>query len=104
MNQFAALDDQYNSYKREVGQVEGVEEPTPLVHKVPPGEPFPVEALGPLKDVMGTPFFSFGSENAPDHRENDLLLIRALYQSQAGPGGDPETVLRLFNRLLHLPK
>jgi hypothetical protein len=25
------------------------EEPTPLIHKVPPGEPFPVEAMGPLK-------------------------------------------------------
>jgi hypothetical protein len=26
-----------------------VEEPTPLIHHVPPGDPFPVEAMGPLR-------------------------------------------------------
>ncbi|MEP2027161.1 MAG: YfjI family protein [Paracoccaceae bacterium] len=29
----------------------GDEEPTPLIHEIPDGDPFPIEAMGPLKDA-----------------------------------------------------
>lgn len=72
-----------------------------------------VHTLGPLGDAVGSRFFSFDNEavflsdlpegqrralNA-DKRANDLLLLRALYESGAGPGGSPDTVIDYLGTL-----
>ncbi len=59
MNQFAQLDMEDQENLHDVGAITGsgptvmpmVEEPTPLIHKMPEGDPFPVSALGPLKEA-----------------------------------------------------
>ncbi|MEM1162985.1 MAG: DUF2927 domain-containing protein, partial [Pseudomonadota bacterium] len=60
-----------------------------------------LHTLGPLRDAHQTPFFSFNDRTKTwPQRENDILLIKALYESGAGAGGDPEVVLRHFEALL----
>ncbi len=71
-----------------------------------------LHALGPLQDADGTAFFSFddrrdGSKTSlaqkrliKQRRANDLLLLRALYESGAGPGGAPDTVLHHLDTLI----
>lgn len=55
MNQFAKLDAHHQEHLRAIGQIpiNGFcdEEPTPLIHETPAGEPFPVDAMGPLKEA-----------------------------------------------------
>lgn len=73
-----------------------------------------LHALGPLQDVEGTPYFSFDDQasNVPgsmpqDQREldttrraNDLLLIRALYESGVRPGDPPDGVIEYLDGLI----
>lgn len=63
-----------------------------------------LHTLGPLRDANGSAFFSFDNtatlEDRAGRRANDLLLIRALYESGAGPGCDPEVVLEHLGQLL----
>ncbi len=51
MNQFAQLDHADQTHLQVIGAVTAPEEPTALVHEVPPGDPFPVTALGPLAEA-----------------------------------------------------
>ncbi len=51
MNQFAQLDAYDQTHMQVIGAIPAPEEPTPLVHETPPGDPFPVDALGPLRDA-----------------------------------------------------
>ena len=59
-----------------------------------------LHTLGPLTDAKGTPYFSF-NDNADDEglQENDLLLIRALYESGAKPGDPPDKALDYLEQL-----
>ncbi|MGR3490688.1 MAG: DUF2927 domain-containing protein [Shimia sp.] len=73
-----------------------------------------LHALGPLTDATGTPHFSFddtadsfGELRGSDltarmeaRRANDLLLLRALYESGIGPGGSPDQAVAYLARLL----
>ncbi|MDJ1018408.1 MAG: YfjI family protein [Paracoccaceae bacterium] len=56
MTGFAQIDAEQRAYRIDMGHVNGtavpmVEEPTPLIHEGPAGDPFPVDALGPLADT-----------------------------------------------------
>ena len=56
MNQFAHLDARDQAHLQYVGANDAdvpirQEEPTPLIHEVPDGDPFPVDAVGPLKEA-----------------------------------------------------
>ncbi len=66
-----------------------------------------LHTLGPLRDAKGSPFFSFDDHYDPENqqavntkRANDILLIRALYESGAGPGGAPDIVLDYLSGLV----
>ena len=56
MNQFSQLDTHEQAYRQSVG-AKGAptattqEEPTPLIHETGLGDPFPIDALGPLQDA-----------------------------------------------------
>lgn len=54
-----------------------------------------LHALGPLQDAKGSPFFSFDdtADEIADRRDNDILLIRALYESGPKPGDPPDEVI-----------
>lgn len=54
-----------------------------------------LHTLGPRQDATGTPFFTFDDtfEISNNKRENDILLIRALYESGANAGDTPDQVL-----------
>lgn len=54
-----------------------------------------LHTLGPRQDATGTPFFTFDDtlEISASKRENDILLIRALYESGANAGDAPDQVL-----------
>ena len=73
-----------------------------------------VHALGPLRDAEGSQFFSFDNESsysvngivtpeqldqARQKQANDLLLLRALYESGVKPGDPPDDVLRYLDNL-----
>ncbi len=65
-----------------------------------------LHALGPLQDAAGSPFFSFDDQadadgTQPFHvkRQNDILLIRSLYESGVAPGDSPEKVLEYLKAL-----
>lgn len=72
-----------------------------------------LHALGPLQDAEGTSYFSFDDQSlfliempANDRinlerykRENDLLLLRALYESGVKPGDPPDVVLQYLENL-----
>jgi len=54
MSAFADLDAQDKAHLHSVGAQNGPlpvvdEEPTPLIHEIPAGDPFPLEGMGPLK-------------------------------------------------------
>ena len=59
-----------------------------------------LHTLGPLIDADGSPFFSF-NESVDDEglQANDILLIRALYESGAKPGDPPDKVLDYLDTL-----
>lgn len=73
-----------------------------------------LHALGPLQDAEGSEFFSFDNQfdmsrdlTAAERnqitarkRANDLLLIRALYESGVKPGGSPDTVIDYLENLI----
>lgn len=73
-----------------------------------------LHTLGPLTDAQGSPFFSFDDRSASLHgippdvvqykRENDLLLLRALYESGAGPGWAPDLALEYLKTLVNQEK
>ena len=60
-----------------------------------------LQTLGPLETLTDTPFFSFDHKilSTEVQRRNDLLLLRALYESDAGPGGSPSVVIRYLDKL-----
>ncbi len=72
-----------------------------------------LHSLGPLTDAKGSAFFTFDdqvswTEGTADQddiaarkRANDLALIRALYESGAGPGGAPDQVFAYLDRILN---
>jgi hypothetical protein len=61
-----------------------------------------LHTLGPLGDAVGSRFFTFDEQigTTTNKRYNDILLIRALYESGAGPGGDPEIVIDYLDSLI----
>lgn len=73
-----------------------------------------LHSLGPLMDAEGSEFFSFDNQldrqgNLPEpeqnartkrKRANDLALLRALYESGAGPGGSPDRVLEYLQQII----
>ena len=73
-----------------------------------------LHTLGPLIDAKGSDFFTFDDTGnyfselpAKEKREmvlrkkaNDLLLIRALYESGVAPGGSPDTVITYLEDLI----
>lgn len=75
-----------------------------------------VHALGPLRDAEGSQFFSFDDESVSlmdltafeqrnlDQRKraNDLLLLRALYESGVKPGDPPDVVLQYLENLIQV--
>lgn len=75
-----------------------------------------LHTLGPLIDASGSSFFSFDDQadsksilSAEEQskvtkvkRANDLLLIRALYESGVEPGGSPDIVIDYLEKLLTL--
>ncbi|MEM7188043.1 MAG: hypothetical protein AAF439_00395 [Pseudomonadota bacterium] len=57
-------------------------------------------AFGGLKQAQLSVYFSINHGAKNDRtRTNDLLLMRALYESGAGPGGRAETVIEYFDKL-----
>ncbi|WP_092809790.1 DUF2927 domain-containing protein [Roseivivax marinus] len=60
-----------------------------------------LQVLGPLQDADGSPFFSFNNhlEASAEQESNDIALIRALYESGAGPGGSPDVVIDYLETL-----
>jgi len=61
-----------------------------------------LHAMGPLIDAKGSPFFTFDNEigSTALKKQNDVLLLRALYESGTVPGGGPEKTLTMFADLL----
>ena len=57
MRTFAEMDKLDPSYPQSIGAngpliaPDGDEEPTPLIHEIPAGDPFPIESMGPLKEA-----------------------------------------------------
>ena len=54
MTSFAKLDAQLQEHAEFTGQGSdtgsaALEDPTPLIYEPPPGDPFPIDAMGPLK-------------------------------------------------------
>lgn len=72
-----------------------------------------LHSLGPLSDAQGSTFFTFDNQVswpqgtagqddiAARKKANDLTLIRALYESGAGPGGAPDQVIAYLDRILN---
>ena len=59
-----------------------------------------LHTLGPLIDAKDTPYFSFNDHGDDEGlQENDILLIRALYESGARPGDPPDKVLDYLDAL-----
>lgn len=61
-----------------------------------------LHTLGPLVDAKGSAFFTFDDKPGISllKRANDIALIRALYESGAKPGDNPEIVIRHLKTLL----
>jgi hypothetical protein len=55
MTEFAKMDMQDQAHLHSIGANGSLngpvvdEEPTPLIHEIPEGDPFPIDAMGPLK-------------------------------------------------------
>lgn len=61
-----------------------------------------LHAMGPLIDAKDTPFFTFDDRagSSKFKRDNDVLLLRALYESGTAPGDGPEKAIARFQELL----
>lgn len=77
-----------------------------------------LHALGALQDAEGSEYFSFDNQAQRrselsleeqdrvirQKRLNDLALLRALYESGAGPGGSPDIVIDYLSDILDEPR
>ncbi len=61
-----------------------------------------LHAMGPLIDAKGSPFFTFDDQAGSTERkkQNDILLLKAMYESGTEAGEGPEKTLRVFADLL----